>query len=281
MKKTIIIILLAFVVTATYAQVRQLNIATYNIRYDNPDDSIAGNGWRSRYPHIAQIIRFNQLDIFGIQEGLYHQLINLNDSLPGYKWIGAGRDDGKQAGEHSAIFYKQDKFQVLKSGNFWMSTVTDKPNKGWDAALPRICTWAQFKDTRTGLLFYFFNLHMDHIGVVARRESAKLVLQKIREMTGNAPVILTGDFNVDQTSDSYAVINNSGVLKDSYELSPVRLAASDTYNGYDINTAGSSRIDHIFLTKRFKVSRYGILTDTYHGRLPSDHYPVVVTVVYQ
>lgn len=278
--KCIALFLFIFSLSAR-AQVGKLNIGTYNIRYDSKDDSIAGNGWRARYPHIAQIIQFNELDVFGIQEGLYHQLTQLNDSLPGYKWIGAGRDDGKQAGEHSAIFYKTDKFKVVQSGNFWMSTIIDKPNKGWDAALPRICTWVQFKDVKTGLFFYFFNLHMDHIGIVARRESAKLVLQKIKEMAGKVPVILTGDFNVDQTNESYTLINTSGVLKDTYELAPVRLAASNTFNGWDVNKAGDSRIDHIFVSKRFAVSRYGILTNTYYGRVPSDHYPVVVTLAYK
>lgn len=281
MKIKIILALLLLTTTATFAQAQQLNVATYNLRYDSKDDSIAGNGWRARYPNIANIIRFNDLDIFGTQEGLYHQLTQLNDSLPGYKWIGVGRDDGKHAGEHSAIFYKADKFKVLRSGNFWMAEVTDKPNKGWDAALPRICSWAQFKEIKTGLVFNFFNLHMDHIGVIARRESAKLVMAKIKAMAGDTPTILTGDFNVDQTNESYTLLNTSGLLRDSYELSPVKLAPSSTYNAYDVNTAGDSRIDHIFVTKRFTVSRYGILTNTYHGRLPSDHYPVVVTLKYK
>jgi endonuclease/exonuclease/phosphatase family metal-dependent hydrolase len=148
MKIKLLFTLLLLTATASFTNAQQLNIATYNIRYDSKDDSIAGNGWRARYPNIAQIIRFNELDIFGIQEGLYHQLTQLNDSLPGYKWIGAGRDDGKHGGEHSAIFYKSDKFKILRSGDFWMSTVTDKPNKGWDAALPRICSWAQFKEIK-------------------------------------------------------------------------------------------------------------------------------------
>ena len=97
---------------------QQLNIGTYNLRYDNADDSVNGNGWRQRFPVMAKIIRFNDLDIFGTQEGLQHMLVNLADSLPGYKWIGIGRDDGKEAGEHSAIFYKTSKFKILKQGNF-------------------------------------------------------------------------------------------------------------------------------------------------------------------
>ncbi|RFZ82164.1 endonuclease/exonuclease/phosphatase family protein [Mucilaginibacter terrenus] len=263
-----------------FGQSRQLNIGTYNLRYSNAGDSTAGNGWGQRFPWAAKLIQFQDLDVFGTQELKYHQLNELTDSLPGYKWIGAGRDDGKHGGEHSAIFYKSDRFKVLKSGNFWLSTTTDKPNKGWDAALPRICTWVQFKEIKSGFTFYMFNLHMDHVGVVARSESSKLILQKIKEMPANMPVILTGDFNVDQTSDSYAVINNSGVLKDSYVLSPVRLAPSNTFNSFDATTAGDKRIDHIFVTKQFKVLRYGILTNTYHGRVPSDHYPVVVSVKY-
>jgi endonuclease/exonuclease/phosphatase family metal-dependent hydrolase len=280
MKNKFILILLILSATVTITRPQQLSIGTYNLRYSNNGDSTAGNGWGQRYPQIANLIRFQDLDIFGTQEAKFHQLNELTDSLPGYKWFGAGRDDGQHDGEHSAIFYKQNKFTILKSGNFWMSTITDRPNKGWDAALPRICTWVQFKETKTGFTFYFFNLHMDHIGVVARHESARLVLEKIRQMAGKMPTILTGDFNVDQTSDSYAVINNSGLLKDSYVLSPVKLAPSNTFNGFDANTAGDKRIDHIFVTKDFKVQRYGILTNTYHGKTPSDHYPVMAVITH-
>ncbi|WP_374951635.1 hypothetical protein [Mucilaginibacter sp.] len=153
MKKFIILLLLT--ATANLTRAQQLNIGTYNLRYANKGDSTAGNGWGQRLPHIAKLVLFQDLDIFGTQEAKFHQLNELTDSLPGYKWFGAGRDDGQHAGEHSAIFYKAAKFSVLKSGNFWMSTVTDKPNKGWDAALPRICTWVQFKELKTSFTFYF------------------------------------------------------------------------------------------------------------------------------
>ncbi|TSJ38781.1 endonuclease/exonuclease/phosphatase family protein [Mucilaginibacter corticis] len=274
MKKIIYIAIACFILSAkSYGQ--QFNIATYNLRYDNQEDSVKGNGWRLRYPVIAKIVKFNDLDIFGTQEGLFHMLNNLADSLPGYKWIGIGRDDGKEAGEHSAIFYKTSRFKILKQGNFWLSTITDRPNKGWDAVLPRICTWAQFEEIKTGFKFYFFNLHMDHIGVVARKQSATLVLKKIKEMAGNSATIFTGDFNVDQYNESYKEVLSTGVLQDCYHLAPVKLATNGSFNAFDINTKTDSRIDHIFVTKDFNVKRYAILTNSFNGRLPSDHYPVV------
>ena len=138
-------------------------VATYNLRNANAGDSTNGNGWGQRYPYIAQLVQFHGFDIFGTQEGKYHQLQDLKNAMPGYDYIGVGRDDGKQAGEYSAIFYRTGKFEVLDHGDFWLSTITDRPNKGWDAVLPRICTWGKFRDKQTGFTFLFFNLHMDHI----------------------------------------------------------------------------------------------------------------------
>ncbi|MES2279524.1 MAG: endonuclease/exonuclease/phosphatase family protein [Bacteroidota bacterium] len=269
----------ALLLISIHAYSQQLNIGTYNLRYANSSDSSKGNGWGQRYPVIAQIIRFNDLDIFGTQEGLYPMLNNLNDSLPGYKWLGVGRDGGEK-GEHSAIFYKTAKFKVLKSGSFWLSpTDTEKPNVGWDAALTRVCTWAQFREIKTGYVFNFFNVHMDHVGVVARRESAKLIMSRMKQMTGSIPTILTGDFNTDQNSDAYQTLNNSGLLKDCFTLAPIKLATNNTFNDFKVdNKDTGARIDHIFVTRHFKPLRYAILTNTYRGKLPSDHYPVVVTL---
>jgi len=281
-----------------------INVATYNLRYANHGDSVNGNGWGQRLPVIAQLIQFHDFDIFGTQEGLFQQLEGLRDSLPGYTYIGIGRDDGVHRGEHSAIFYKTAMFRLLDKGDFWMSETTDKPNKGWDAALPRICTWGKFQVNNTGFVFYLFNLHMDHIGVKARAESAKLVLQKIKEFDAKVPVILTGDFNVDQRNESYALINNSGVLKDCYEITALRYAQNGTFNSFRPDNHTDARIDHIFVSKPFSVARYAILTDTYRlkkedaamtaspdpavegrvslysARTPSDHFPVMAQLRY-
>ena len=132
--------------------------------------------------------------MFGAQEVLYPQLKDMLATLDGYDYIGVGRDDGKRGGEYAAIFYKKDNIRLLDKGQFWLSEDTTRPNLGWDAACIRICTWGKFEDKRSHMKFFYFNLHMDHVGIVARRESAKLVVRKIREIAGSAPVVLTGDF---------------------------------------------------------------------------------------
>lgn len=275
------------------------------MRYDNRGDAEKGNGWQQRYPIIVNQILFNDFDIVGAQEVLHHQLGDLSGKLTSYAYVGVGRDDGKTAGEYAPVFYKKERFTLLQSGQFWLAEQTEYPNKGWDAALPRICTWAQLKDKKKKKKIWFFNLHMDHVGVEARKQSARLVLRKIKEMCGKDAVILTGDFNVDQTNESYKLLAESGVLYDSYEVAGIRYALNGTFNAFNGNLVTNSRIDHIFISGKFTADRYGILTDSYRTlknksskvhagdfpkevfsaeadiRMPSDHFPVKVTLYYK
>jgi len=286
------------VLISAHVGAQNLRAGSFNLRYDNPADSL--NNWQYRKNTIAKLIQFHDFDILGTQEGLEHQLVQLKGLLPGYKYTGVGRDDGKEAGEHSAIFYKTARFELLEKGDFWLAENPSKPKKGWDAVLPRICSWGRFKDKDSGFIFYFFNTHFDHVGTVARNESAKLILKKIKQIAGENPTLLTGDFNVDQNSSSYKILNGSSILTDTYDLAPLKYGAEGSYNGFDINNRSESRIDHIFVTADFKVEKHGILTDTYQtettdlekiknsgnypkeialyineARLPSDHYPVL------
>lgn len=287
-------------------QPTSLTVASYNLRNANGSDSARGDGWGQRYPVIAQIVQYHDFDIFGTQECFLHQLKDMKEALPGYDYIGVGRDDGKDKGEHSAIFYRTDKFDIVEKGDFWLSETPDVPSKGWDAVLPRICSWGHFKCKDTGFEFLFFNLHMDHIGKKARVESAFLVQEKMKELGRgkNLPAILTGDFNVDQTHQSYDAFVSKGVLCDSYEKCDYRYALNGTFNNFDPNSFTESRIDHIFVSPSFHVKRYGVLTDTYRSvrenskkeevrdcpeeitiksyeaRTPSDHFPVKVELVF-
>jgi endonuclease/exonuclease/phosphatase family metal-dependent hydrolase len=303
MKRVIVLIALCFVLGGINAQ--SLFVGTYNIRNDNKGDVKHGNGWTLRCPVICDMMNFEQPDLFGSQEVLASQIHDMLAKLDGYGYIGVGRTDGKEGGEYSPIFYKKSKFKLLKSNTFWLSEYPDSVGrKGWDAALPRICTWGHFMDVKTKFQFYFFNLHMDHIGVVARRESAKLVVSMIKKICKGAPVILTGDFNVDQKNEIYTIFSNSGILKDSYVYAKRRFAENGSFNNFDPTTKTVSRIDHIFLSPGFVINNYGILTNGYwtpvenssplrgkdapteidlvpsQHRTPSDHYPVLARIVY-
>jgi endonuclease/exonuclease/phosphatase family metal-dependent hydrolase len=298
-KLIVFIILLGFL---SKVNGQELNVATYNIRYKNNGDKRDGNGWDLRRPVISNLIKFHDFDIFGAQEVLHEQLIDLSEDLPNYDHLGVGRDNGKEAGEYAPIFYKKAKFKLLQEGHFWLSEQTEKPNRGWDAALPRICTWGQFQEISSGIKFFFFNTHFDHVGVTARRESSKLILKKIKELAGNEPTILTGDFNVDQNNEIFSILSGSE-LKDAYTTTENKYAVNGTFNHFDTNAMTDSRIDDIFLSNCAVVKRYGILTDTYRtpasndknvntggnfpkelklkafeARLPSDHFPVMIAV---
>ena len=277
MKRLLLVAIL--MVCAVVVSAQDLYVGTYNIRYKNKDDSIKGNVWTKRCQVMCDQINFESPDVLGMQEVLVGQLHDFQRLLDNYSYIGVGRDDGKEAGEYAAIFYKNDRVKLLDSGNFWLNETPDVPKLGWDAACIRICTWGKFKDLRTKKKFYFFNLHMDHVGVVARREAAKLMVSRIKEMAQDAPVVLTGDFNVDQTDEIYGIFTHSGILKDSYENARIRFAENGTFNSFKVETKTDSRIDHVFVSPSFKVEAYGLRTDSYWAkgrRNLSDHYPVFV-----
>ena len=301
MRKLLLTVIAAVCMSVMQLHAQQLLVGSYNIRYQNESDARNGNGWDRRMPVLCAQVNFEHPNIFGVQEALEPQLNDLLSQLPDYAYIGLGRDDGVHAGEHEAIFYDVSRMELLDHGDFWLSETPEKPGVGWDAACVRICTWGKFEDRKAFMEFFFFNLHMDHVGVVARREAAKLVVERIRLIAGDKPVILTGDFNVDQNDEIYQTFTRSGLLKDSYDHARYRFAENGTFNSYDPDLKTESRIDHVFVSPRFQVDRYGVLTNgywiptelsseqlkasnapqeisfsKYQRRLPSDHYPVFV-----
>jgi len=256
----------------TWAQT--MTVASYNIRLKTDGD--VGNLWEDRKEALTNLIKFHEFEIFGIQEGFLEQLQDMEALLPDFDYIGVGRDDGAQKGEHSAIFYNKNRFSLIKDGTFWLSpTDTESPNKGWDAALPRICTWGVFQDKQNNRQFIFMNTHFDHVGVEARRESANLILAKAKEFAADLPLILTGDFNVDEHNEAYFTLAKSGVVQDAHEVAPLVYEPNSSFNGWGKSLHPAGRIDHIFITTPFSALKYGVLTDTYIGKFPSDHFPVM------
>lgn len=248
------------------------NAATFNLRFNTPADGL--DAWPHREAAVKALIRFHEFDLVGTQEGRIEQVQALQ-RMPGWARVGVGRDDGKQGGEHAAIFFRTARFERLGHGDFWLSATPDKPSISWDSpCCHRIASWAQLRDRESGGEFFVFNVHFDHEGVVARRESARLLVRKVADIAGSAPVIVLGDFNA--TPDAEPIGTMTAVFRDAVRISEAPpYGPEGTFNGFRFDAPAQKRIDYIFLSPGWRVLRLGVLTDSLRGRFPSDHFPVV------
>jgi endonuclease/exonuclease/phosphatase family metal-dependent hydrolase len=256
----------------SYSQVNR--VMTYNIKYDNPNDNL--NNWDTRKLELVNMLQYYAPEIFGVQEGLIHQLEYIDQYLANYSRIGVGRDDGKQKGEFSPIYYDKNKFTLEFGSTFWLSDNDDTVSVGWDAAMERVCTYGLFKNKNTQQKVLVFNTHFDHIGPIAREMSSKLILRKISEKNqDNYPVILMGDFNAEPETNPIKIIKKE--LNDGGALSPDGIYGPvGTYTGFTKNELAKRRIDYIFI-KNLKVSKYRHIDDKMkNNNYLSDHLPVLI-----
>jgi len=279
--KKIFTLAVFFCMALMMAAQNSLNVMSFNIRLNHAGDSI--NAWPNRKDKVASQILFHEAHLVGVQEALPLQMDDLLQRLPGYQFAGVGREDGKRGGEFSAIFYDTSRLGLLKAETFWLAEQTDIPGKkGWDAAIERIVTWALFRDKKTNKTFYHFNTHFDHVGQVARRESARLVLQKIKEIAGDQPVILTGDFNAKPTDEPIMIltdINNPNHVIHSEAISETpHYGPLGTFNAFQSKETSNEPIDFIFIKNGIKVLKHATLSQTWEGRFSSDHFPVLAVV---
>lgn len=265
---------------------QSIRVMSFNIRYDSPQDAKEGNGWQARKNYVAQTISYYSTDICGLQEALHGQIVDILETIPEYRFIGVGRDDGKLAGEFSPILYHQKKFTPLDSGHFWLSEYPERPGKGWDATCcNRIVTWAKFLEKSTNQIFYFFNTHFDHQGVLARRESAHLLIKQIQAIAQNTPVILTGDFNAGledepirilSTRYEFVHLQNTLFISKNPHFGP-----PGTFNGWNLLAADTKTIDHIFIQGPWVVGDHATIAPVWQGRFASDHFAVLTTLYWK
>lgn len=273
---TFLLICLLSVAGASHAA-EPWRLATYNLRLNLASDG--PDAWPMRRAHVLDLIRYHDWDVFGTQEGLPEQIRDL-EALEGFQRVGVGRDDGEQRGEHAAVFVRRARFEVLRSGTFWLSETPERPSKGWDGrCCHRIATWVALRDRRApgSAPFYVFNTHFDHEGVVARRESARLLLAQRARIAGDAPSLVIGDFNSAPGSEPLQILQRELLDARATSRTPP-YGPEGTFNGFHIDAPlpVQERIDHIFHTPGFEVLKWGALTDSRQGRFPSDHLPVEV-----
>ncbi len=248
-------------------------LCTFNSRFENPKDGI--HQWENRKENVTSFIKIEQIDVIGMQEVLHSQIQYLEKNLPDYRRVGVGRDDGKTKGEYSPIFFKKSKYQLLDSGTFWLSTDRTKPNKGWDAALPRVCTWVKLLNNEKKDTLLLLNTHFDHVGVQARINSVDLMVQVISEMKHKGKTVLMGDFNLEPDKEPIQKVIDAG-FTDSFDA-PLKFGPQGTYNAFQIGKEFNRRIDYIFLKgaspKTYKVNSM-LINETFL----SDHFPVIVEI---
>jgi endonuclease/exonuclease/phosphatase family metal-dependent hydrolase len=281
-KLALLILTLLFSQTTFLAAQDALTVMTFNIRLHTASDSL--NAWPYRKDYAASQILFHKVELLGVQEALHDQMMDLLQRLPNFNYTGGGREDGKIKGEYSAIFYDTTRLQLLAADMFWLSQTPAVPgSKGWDAAITRMVTWAKFKDRKTKKIFLAFNTHFDHKGQMARRESAKFVLQKVKEIAGTTPAVITGDLNAEPADEPVLILmdkTNPLHLTDSKAISQTpHYGPTGTFNGFNPKETDDQPIDYIFLKGKWKVLSHACISQTWGGRFASDHFAVIAEIL--
>lgn len=279
MKKYIFFLSILFTLQA--AAQETLNVMTFNIRLNIASDSL--NAWPYRKDKLSSQVLYYKADILGVQEALHVQMTDLQTALTNYKYVGVGRDDGKNGGEYSAIFYNATRMDMLRNATFWLSQSPQVAgSKGWDADYPRVVTWAEFKDKKNGRSFFVFNTHFDHIGKVARRESAKLLLKAVDSIAGSKQAIVMGDFNASPADEPIQIITNPSDklhLTDTKAVSKTpHYGPGGTFNGFKQHEENDQPIDHIFFNRNVDVYDHATISESWMGRFASDHFAVLTTI---
>ena len=229
--------------------------------------------WCRRQPLVRDVIKKYLPDFFGIQEAHYGWMKYLSGQLKDmYTYVGVGKDDGINGGEFSPVFYRKDKYKVLERLDFWLSETPDKPSIGWDATENRTCSGALFENTETGECVAVFNTHLDHIGAIAQKKGAELILENLKKYD-NIKTVLMGDFNVTPDSEIYSIFTKGG-----FDDARTIARESDNINSFHLFGSASKMIDFVFVKNINNVSKVITATDMPDRKYPSDHYPVVAEV---
>jgi endonuclease/exonuclease/phosphatase family metal-dependent hydrolase len=279
---SIIFIFLVIAGCSRETQKNEVKVMTLNVRYDNPADSV--NAWPNRATQVCNFIVNEKPDILGMQEVLLRQFLVLDSVLTDYSSVGVGRDDGARGGEMNPVFFRKERFDMVRTITFWLSDTPEVPgSRGWGASLPRIVTWMELVDKNSHEHFFYFNTHFAHDSDSARIMSSKILLKEVEKIASGYPFIITGDFNMLPTSIGYSILTGPDesvpLLKDSYLISQKRpYGPTYTFNGFS-DKPGTGRIDYIFVRNGMKVLDHSTYIKKEKGVFISDHWPVKATIL--
>ena len=253
-----------------------VRVMSFNLRYrDDKDGSV-----KNRSKITTAIIKQYSPDSVGVQEATGEWIGILSKALGDeYAYVGENREKSSKS-EHSAVFYRKDKFNLLDSGTMWLSDTPDvKYSKYEESACTRIATWATLENKQTGEKYAHINTHLDHISDSARVKQAQVLKTKISSLEeAGLSVVCTGDFNAEPASEVY------GSMLEAMNDSKIIATNSDkgiTFHDYGkVSEGEGGPIDYIFTSREAKVDTFKIIRITAKDMYPSDHYPVVADIVF-
>ena len=258
-----------------------LKVMTFNIRYDNPRDSI--NAWPNRASFLCRFLKDEEPDLIGMQEVLAHQYDYIDSVMTGYSSVGVGRSDGAKKGEMNPVFFKKERFDLIRTRTFWLSDTPDVAGtKAWGANLPRIVTWVELSEKTTLEHFYFFNTHFAHDSDSARILSSGLLLNRVDSIAAGFPFVVTGDLNMRISGKGYEILTGPyesvPLFTDTYAVSEKRpTGPAYTFNGFS-DSISAGRIDYVFVRTGMKVLEHRTFIRKEHSVYISDHWPVMATI---
>ncbi|OQY05071.1 MAG: hypothetical protein B6I25_06195 [Planctomycetales bacterium 4572_13] len=256
-----------------------VRVMTFNICGGSADDG--DNHWSRRKELVFDVLAGHKADVMGLQEALDFQIQEIKQALGRHRIVSAGADDGAAAGEACPILYRRDRFTRSDSGTFWFSNMPWKPgSKHWGNTLPRICTWVRLTDRTSGNSFYVYNLHLDHASQASREHSVRLLLKQLGNRKHKDPVIVLGDFNMATDNPAMAPLQRIGAdllnepMADVWGSLHSDQPSVTTYHAFGEQSGGPC-LDHIFIGECIEIMGVDIVGESYDGRFPSDHFPVV------
>jgi endonuclease/exonuclease/phosphatase family metal-dependent hydrolase len=268
-----------------------IRVLSYNVRYANRGDH--HDAWHDRRDAVGRLVRFHHPDVAAFQEPLPGQRGDLRERLPNYEFVGRGREAGSE-GEGCPIAARADRWEIVDDDTFWLSETPATPSTDWGAAHPRIATWARVRAVDGAAELLVVNTHFDHVSAHARRESARLLRDRLPDLTRRLtdepiPVVLVGDLNCTPGSDPHRILLGDDPERDASgrvaaDRFPLRDAAAvaDLRHGPETSLTDFSRlidgrrIDHALVSQTVDVEAFATLTDRDdRGRYPSDHLPIL------
>ena len=177
-----------------------------------------------------------------------------------YGFSSAGRDFHGSLGKQkwdltSLILWKNDRFEQLETNRFWCSSTPDKKNSNkWGGGLvgdmARCINYALLRDKASGVEFLLLGAHLDAKSEEVRALSAQLISDRAHAVAGERPIIMLGDWNANQTHDSYRILTSGDLADARFRTTVTNLHGTfNKWGEYSADFQTRLPIDHCIISK--------------------------------